>query len=82
MTENERESLLAARSRTQDTTDELEDPTTEGDRRREIEAEDAVTMCNVCEARPMVPGPRGYCQECADQADAGYKPGHDHELAF
>ncbi|KKM82635.1 hypothetical protein LCGC14_1317640 [marine sediment metagenome] len=44
--------------------------------------EDAVTMCNVCEARPMVPGPRGYCQECADQADAGYKPGHDHELAF
>ncbi len=49
----------------------------------------------------MVPGPRGYCQECADEADAGYrgvsegtagecgrdgcagyKPDHDHELAF
>lgn len=63
MTENERESLLAARSRTQHTTDELEDPTTEGDRRREIEAEDETG-------------------ECGRKGCAGYKPDHDHELAF
>ncbi len=28
----------------------------------------------------MVPGPRGYCQECIDEADAGYEPANPRAL--
>ncbi len=59
------EAAEARRALTQHTTDELEDPTTEGDRRREIEAED-----------------RAEAGECGRDGCAGYKPDHDHELAF